>query len=62
MKSRSLFDSPAFYLQQDDVIYVAPKDNKKDAAMENVSTFTATVLSILSTIGTLLLWFAVYTK
>lgn len=62
MKSRSLFDSPAFYLQQDDVIYVAPKDTKQDAAISNVSTFTTTVLSILSTIGTLLLWFAVYTK
>lgn len=62
MKSRSIFDSPAFYLQQGDVLYVAPKDTKMDKAIMNTTSYTSTFLSILSTIGTILLWFAVYSK
>lgn len=62
LKSRSVFDSPAFYLQQNDVIYVAPKDSKMDASTNNKITFFTLVLTTLSTIGTLILWTSVYRK
>lgn len=59
MKSRSIFDSPAFYLQQDDIIYVAPKDTKMDTASSNTMTFASLILSALSTIGTILIFLSV---
>jgi len=62
LKSRSVFDSPAFYLQQGDIVYVAPKDTKRDAAIEGNSAFFSSLLSVISTVGTLLLWITVYSK
>lgn len=62
LKSRSVFDSPAFYLQQDDILYAAPKDTKWDADTSNKNTFLSSVLSIISTFGTILLWLTIYTK
>lgn len=59
MKSRSIFDSPAFYLQQDDVIYVAPKDTKVDIATNNIMNIASLLFSALSTIGTILLLLSV---
>lgn len=47
LKSRSLFDSPAYYLQQNDVIYVVPNDIKaatrdvNSNAWRQVSTWTS---------------------
>lgn len=62
LKSRKVFDSPAFYLQQDDIVYVAPKDTKRDKSIENSQSFLTTLLSAISTFGTILLWLTVYTK
>lgn len=37
LKSRNLFDSPAYYLQQNDVIYVTPNDKKAAESDSNAS-------------------------
>ena len=62
MKSKSIFDSPAFYLQQDDIVYVAPKDTKRDQARLNLNSSATFLLSAISTIATSLLWFTIYRK
>jgi len=62
LKSHKVFDSPAFYLQQNDIVYVAPKDTKRDNSINNSSTSISTIMSVVSTIFTTFLWFIVYTK
>lgn len=55
LKSRNLFDSPAYYLQQNDVIYVVPNDVK--AAQRDLNTNAwrqiSTWISLLSFIGSM---------
>jgi len=49
-KSREIYDSPAFYLQQNDMVYVAPVDSKMDSKTQSVLTWITTPLALLSTI------------
>jgi polysaccharide export outer membrane protein len=53
--SRSLFESPYYYLQQNDVVYVEPRKSKiwnsDQAALRNVSII-ATILSAVSILVT----------
>jgi len=49
-KSRAIYDSPAFYLQQNDMVYVAPVDTKMDNKTQNILTWVTTPLALLSTI------------
>lgn len=62
LKSAKVFDSPAFYLQQDDIVYFAPKDTKRDRSVENSNSIVTTFLSAISTFGTVLLWFVIYSR
>ncbi|MCD8385742.1 MAG: polysaccharide biosynthesis/export family protein [Bacteroidales bacterium] len=56
LKSHELFDSPCFYLQQNDIVYVEPKRNK-DTRSEDLSWKVITVaLSAISTV-TAVLWY-----
>lgn len=53
MRSKSLYDSPAFYLQQNDLIYVKPQKAKKDADSEkrnNIWSIFTGSLSLVSSI------------
>lgn len=57
--TRSLFESPVYYLRQNDVIYVEPNDKKKREATTNGSTlltpsFWMSVVSLLTTITVLI--------
>ena len=59
-KSRTIFDSPAFYLQQNDMLYVAPKDSKIDQTISDrlrMVTMPVTVVSSISSILLLILNF-----
>ncbi|MCQ2181922.1 MAG: polysaccharide biosynthesis/export family protein [Bacteroidales bacterium] len=49
-KSLSIYDSPAFYLQQNDLVYVPPVDKKMDASTSTFITWLTTPLAFLSTI------------
>lgn len=54
LRSKSLFDSPAFYLQQNDIVYVEPRYRKKDKTDTIWQYFTG-VMSII-TAACSLLW------
>lgn len=56
LRSKSCFESPGFYLQQDDVVYVKPRKSKLDGSSQLALTITSTVLSGLSTIASVLYW------
>lgn len=57
--TQSLMTSPAYYLQQNDIVYVEPNDMKKRQATNNANTiltptFWMSVASLLTTIGVLI--------
>ena len=56
LRSKSCFDSPGFWLQQDDVVYVKPRKAKLDGGSQLALTITSTVLSGLSALGSILYW------
>lgn len=47
LRSKDIFDSPAFYLQQNDVVYVKP--NKKKARSGQISQDRSFYISLVST-------------
>lgn len=54
-----LMQSPAYYLQQNDIVYVEPNDMKKRESINNANTiltptFWMSVVSLLTTIGVLI--------
>ena len=54
LRSKDIFDSPCFYLQQNDIVYVEPKYRKKDGEDRSWQV-TSTLISIASAV-TSLLW------
>lgn len=55
LREKAVFNSPAFYLQQNDIVYVEPKYRKKDAESRGIQ-YTTLLLSIASSMTTLL-WY-----
>lgn len=49
-KSLDVYNSPAFYLQQNDMVYALPRDQKMDKSTSNVITWLTTPLALLSTV------------
>ena len=45
LRNKSVFESPAFYLQQNDIVYVEPKYKKKDKEDKTLQ-YTSLLLSI----------------
>ncbi|MCQ2065787.1 MAG: polysaccharide biosynthesis/export family protein [Bacteroidaceae bacterium] len=62
LKSKSLYDSPVFYLQQNDLIYAKPKNNITNTETTNRMTAWTTVLSSVSTLTTMWLIYLTYFK
>lgn len=54
LRSKDIFDSPCFYLQQNDIVYVEPKYRKRDS--EDRGFQIVTVLLSLVTATTSVLW------
>ena len=59
LNTQELMTSPAYYLQQNDVIYVEPNDTKKRQSTANgntvlTPTFWLSVTSVLTTIAVLI--------
>jgi len=50
LKSKNVYHSPAFYLQQKDMVYVAPKDDKIDQKTSDVQNLISWPFMILSTL------------
>ena len=55
MRSKDLFESPAFNIQQNDIIYVKPLKSVKDADATKRSSVITTVISALSTVSSITL-------
>ncbi len=56
LQSKDLFDSPVFYLKQNDVVYVKPKGVSLSASGQTTMTFVTAGLSLISIIVNALLW------
>lgn len=56
LRSRSLYDSPAFYLRQNDMVYVKPKGASLSTEGQTIMTFVGTGLSLASILTNLLIW------
>lgn len=56
LKSKDLFDSPAFYLKQNDVVYVKPRGTTLSASGQTTMTMVTAGLSLVSIIVNTLLW------
>ncbi len=64
LKSRDLFDSPAYYLQQNDVIYVTPNDKKAAESDSNASQWRqiSTWMGLMSFVGSMVTLVIALTK
>lgn len=54
--SKDLYNSPAFYLQQNDIVYVKPRGSKLDSTSDLTLRLFQILLSVLSTTSTVLFW------
>lgn len=55
VRKMEVFKSPAFYLKQNDIVYVEPKYRKADRE-DSTLKYTTLLLSIASTISSMLYW------
>ena len=56
LQSKDLFESPVFYLQQNDVVYMKPRVAGLSSEGQTVMTFVGTTLTLASIISNYLLW------
>ena len=56
LKSKDLFNSPVYYLKQNDVVYFKPQGTKLTATGQTVMTFVTSSLTLASIITNFLLW------
>lgn len=54
LRERAIFDSPAFYLQQNDIVYVKPRATKKTALTETIIQGFTTVMTTASAVVSVL--------
>lgn len=55
LQSKSLFDSPVFYLQQNDVVYVKPRGLRQSSTMSAIMSALTPLITLGSTLTTLFL-------
>lgn len=55
LRSKDLFESPCFYLQQNDIVYVEPKYKKRDTE-DGVLKYGTLMLSVASTMTSMMWW------
>ncbi len=56
LQTRELFDSPVFYLQQNDIVYVKPRGLRSNVNVQAIMSGISPLFSITSILSTLLLW------
>lgn len=56
LKTKDLFDSPVYYLQQNDVIYIKPNKFSSDGRIERVRSLTSMGLSFLNLVSNFFMW------
>ncbi len=56
LQSKSLYESPAFWLQQNDVLYVKPRGVRLSSGGDLFLKIFAPAISAISSIAYMLLW------
>lgn len=56
LQSKDLFDSPVFYLKQQDVVYIKPRGRGLSSGGQTAMIFVNTGLSVLTIISNFILW------
>ena len=56
LQTKDLFESPVYYLQQNDVIYIKPSKYISDGRIERVTSFTSNIFSFISVISNIFMW------
>ena len=56
LQSKTLFDSPVFYLQQNDVVYIKPRGTSMSSTGQTILGITTAGLSLLTIISNFILW------
>lgn len=56
LQTKDLFDSPVYYLQQNDVIYIKPSKYVSDGRFERIWSVTNSAFSFISLISNVFLW------
>ena len=56
LKTKDLFESPVYYLQQNDVIYIKPSKYASDGRFERVRTVTTSVISLVNIFSNFFVW------
>ena len=59
-QKKDLFDSPVFYLQQNDIVYVKPDRWQQSQIMTTLRTSISSVMSFISTAATIFIWLRLY--
>ena len=56
LKTKDLFDSPVYYLQQNDVIYIKPSKYVSDGRFERIMSITSMGFNIINLISNFFVW------
>ena len=60
LKTKDLFDSPVYYLQQNDIIYVKPSKYASDGRMERIRRVFSNALSLINLASNFFVWRYLY--
>lgn len=58
LQTKELFDSPVFYLQQNDIVYIKPQGFQLSSEGQVVMSFVTSGLSLVSIITNFLIWYS----
>ena len=61
-QKKDIFDSPVFYLQQNDIVYVKPDRWAQSQFMTTVRTSVTTIISLASSVATIFVWLRLYER
>lgn len=56
LKTKDLFESPVYYLQQNDIIYIKPSKYASDGRMERVRSVLSNGVSLISLVSNIFIW------
>ena len=56
LQTKDLFESPVYYLQQNDIIYIKPSKYVSDGRLERVTGLTSSIFSFVNVISNFFVW------
>lgn len=62
LQTKDCYYSPAFFIQQNDMIYVKPKDNKFDTVVNNRWTVINSIIGVFGTALNAMIWMGYFAK